>query len=289
MPVKTNEFIKSLIQKAGVTYEGEIGDELPDELATELDNSLLTLEAATNNHPKVRKIYFAQAYNGLDKELKELYKEFGLDQETTSEIEYEKSSTQRAIKLIRKIKELSEKKDETPDAGKAAKLANEIAELHRQLKTEQENVSTIKKEYDKKIKDIHVQSKLDFILNGYKTVYDDLPLDAKHAAVNSLLSKALQDSDAEFTFDEKGNLSIVKKDGSNLFGDNHTQLNPQSFIDKTLSKILKVNETPASNGNTAIQSTSAQQGQHLSGNPALKAAISESLRNYETASKAAVQ
>jgi hypothetical protein len=285
MPVKTSELVKNLLKKAGITHDGEIGEELPDEVATQLDNSLLTLQAATNNHPQVKKVYFAQAYNGLDAELESLSNEYGLDDETKAALKAETSSTKRAVNLVKKIKELSTKKDESPDAGKAAKLQNEINDLHKQLKTEQDNITNIKKEYEGKLKSLDVKYRLDSLLSGYKTVYDELPTEAKQAAVNSLLSKALQDSDAEFTFDEKGNLSLVKKDGTNLFGDNHTQLTPQSFIDKTLSKILKVTETsPASNGN--IQTNTVQSGQNA-GNPALKAVLSESLKNYQEASKSA--
>jgi len=49
---------------------------------------------------------------------------------------------------------------------------------------------------------------------------------------------------AELRTDEHGNLQLVSKDGSNVFGENHVQLTPQSFLDKTFAPILKVSGSP---------------------------------------------
>lgn len=283
MPVSALDLVKKLMSKAGVTFDGDLTAEIPDEVATSLDNSLLTLDAAMNNHPKVKHKYFAEAFNGLDAELDSIMDENGFDDTLKGEIKSEKSSTKRAATLARKIKELESKKVGA-DAGKTNTLQTQINELHTKLADEQKKQSDLKTTYEKQIKSIHIQSKLDSILGSYKTVYDELPVDAKQAAVNSLISKALQDSDAEFTFDEKGSLSVIKKDGTNLFGDNHTQLTPQSFIDKSLSKILKVSEPqPAGNGN--IQPIKVPAGQNTA-NPALAQALAQSRQAYEQANKA---
>lgn len=279
------DLVKKLLTKAGITHEGDLA-EVPDEIATSLDNNLLTIAAATNNHPQVKKVYFAQAYNGLDAEIENLATEFGLDDTALTELKGEQSSTKRAVALARKIKEIESKKA-TADTGKADTLKNQVADLHAKLKEEQDKQKELKTTYEKQIKGIHIQSKLNSMLSGYKTMFDDMDADAKNAAINALISKNLQDSDAEFTFDEKGSLSLIKKDGTNLFGDNHTQLTPQSFIDKSLSKILKVSETsPATNGN--IQTTRVPAAQNSTVNPTLAASIAESKRNYEQSNKQVV-
>lgn len=288
MPVSATDLLKKLLSKAGVSYDGDLTTEIPDEVATSLDNSLLTIDAALNNHPKVKKKYFAEAYNGLDAELESLVSEFGLDDTIKSELKSEPSSTKRAVALVKKIKELESQK-QGADSGKTNTLQAQINELHTKLADQVKRENELKSAYDKQIKGIHIQSKLDNLLGGYKTIYDELPSEAKQAAVNALLNKALQDSDAEFTFDEKGGLSLVKKDGTNIFGDNHTQLTPQSFIDKTFSasKILKVSEPSASNGN--IQNTpAASNGARSSANPALSAALRDSQANYERGAAAAI-
>lgn len=284
--MKTSEFVKNLLKKAGVAHEGEIGDEIPDEVATSADNALLTIAAATNNHPQVKKVYFAQAYNGLDAELNDIITEFGIPDDVKAEIEKAGGTTKRATALIRKIKELSAK-DQPADKGKAAELQAEINKLHGQLKAELESKEKLQKDFDNNLKQIKIQTKLGGLKSAYKTSYDDLPAEAKDAAMDALLAKALQDSDADFTFDEKGNLALVKKDGTNLFGENHTLVTPQAFLDKTFSKILKVSSGQNGNIQPTTQAPTVQGGQNGK-NAALDAAIDESLQNYQAATKSAV-
>lgn len=281
--MKTADFVKKILTKAGVTHEGEIGDELPDEIATSADNALLTIAAATNNHPQVKKVYFAQAFNGLDAELNDLITEWGLSDEIKTEIERAGGSTKRAVFLARKIKELSEKA-KPEDKTKADALASQVVDLNKKLATEIEKQTQLKTTYDNDLKQIRIQTKLNGMLGSYKTMFDDLDPAAKEAAISAIINKNLQDSDADFTFDEKGNLSLLKKDGTNLFGENHTLITPQSFIDKSLSKILKVTDSTKTS-NTTQQAKSVDGQQQNSTNTALKSALAESLQAYESASK----
>lgn len=278
MPVSANDLLKKLMVKAGITYDGDLAA-IPDDVANSVDNSLLTIAAATNNHPDVKKVYFAQAYNGLDAERDGLITEFQLPDDVKAEILKAGGSTKQIVALIRKIKEISEKVQPN-DKEATKKLNDQIVELNNKLATEIKKQTDLKTEYDNQLKGIKIKTKLNGMLSAYKTVYDDLPTEAKEAAIEALLTKALQDSDADFTFDEKGNLSIVKKDGTNLFGENHTQVTPQTFVDKTLSKILKV--TPANNGKTNTPAKPVD-GEQKS-NPALKNALTESLEAYNKAS-----
>lgn len=281
MPITAAEVVKKLLAKAGVTYDGDLSAEIPDDVVTSLDNQLLTIAAATNNHPDVKKVYFAQAYNGLDAEMKELITEFGLSDEVKAEIERAGGSTKKAVALARKIKELSEK-TAPPDTKKHAE---EIRLLNEKLAAEIQSKTGMKTEFDNQIKQIKIQTKLGGMISGYKTVFDDLDPVAKETGIQAILNKNLQDSNAEFTFDENGNLSLIKKDGTNLFGENHTLVTPQAFIDKSFSKILKVNGATPPNNNPAPPVSGGGQQQK---NPALEAALNESLTNYQAGTKVAV-
>lgn len=276
MPTTATELLKKMLVKAGVTYDGDLTTEIPDEVATSLDNQLLTIDAALNNHPKVKNKYFAEAYNGIDAEFKTLTSEFGLSDDVVLELEKAGGSTKKMVALVKKMKELG---DKTVPAD-AKKHADEIKALNEKLAAEITKQTSLKTDYDGKVKRIEIKQKLDSIVGVLKTVYDDLDPVAKSAAIEAILNKNLQDSDAEFTFDEKGNLSVVKKDGTNLFGDNHTLITPDSFIDKSLSKILKVTgaQTPKTPANPV-------DGAQNPTNSALKSALAESLQNYEAASK----
>ena len=289
MPVSATDLLKKLMAKAGVTYDGDFTTDIPDDVATSLDNQLLTIAAATNNHPLVRNFYTAQVYNGVDAELNRIMAEMNLPEDVKQEIlqagisqdRPNGSTTKRIAALTKKIKDLNN--TAAPVDKEAVKKFNDtIAELNGKLSAEIKKQEDLKTGFEKQVKQIEVKTKLGGILSGYKTIYDDIP-EAKEPAIQALLNKALQDSDADFAFDDKGNLSLLKKDGSNLFGDNHTLITPQSFIDKTLSKILKV--TGATPPNTPAQPVPGSQPTQ---NTVLDAALDEALASYATGSKQAV-
>jgi hypothetical protein len=293
MPVSAIDLVKKLMAKAGVTHAGDLTNDIPDEVATALDNQLLTIAAATNNHPDVKKVYFSQAYNGLDTEMGRLMDELNLPENIREEIQQAgvpdgKSgtpTTKRIVALVKKIKEISEK-SVPADAAKAKEMQTTIAELHAKVKAEIDKQGNLQKEYDDKIRKIEVRTKIEKELSKYKTVYDDLDPVAKDAAIHALLNKSLQDIDADFTFDKNGNLSLVKKDGDSVFGDNHTLVTPQSFMDKALSKILKV--TDPSKGNNPPAAPLPGNSNTSQPNTALKAALADNLQAYEAAAKSAI-
>ena len=280
MPITSTDLLKKLATKAGIDIVIDADGNIADDAATSLDNQLLTIAAATNNHPDVKKVYFAQAYNGLDAEMKDLITEFGLSDDVKAEIERAGGSTKKAVALARKIKEISEK----PHSTDTKKHADEIRLLNEKLAAEIQAKTGLQTTFDNQLKQIKIQTKLGGMIGSQKTVYDELPADAKEAAMNALLNKALQDSDAEFTFDDKGNLSLIKKDGTNLFGENHTIVTPQAFIDKSFSKILKVTEAPKPNNNQPAPVNGSQK----QSNPALDAALDESLKAFEAGTKVLV-
>lgn len=286
MPVSAADLLKKLFTKANVTFDGDY-NAIPDDIASTIDNSLLTVAAATNNHPDVKKVYFAQAYNGLDAELKALATEYALPDDVIAEIEKAGGSTKKAVAMAKKLHEIAGKAAPV-DKTEASKHLATINDLNKKLADEITKQTQLKTDFDKQIQGIKIQTKLQGMLGVHKTVYDELPVEAKDAAINALLTKALQDSDADFTFDDKGNLSLIKKDGTNLFGENHTLVTPSAFIDKTLSKILKV--TPAAGNSSTINTTPAHtvNGAQNPQNAALNAAIDDAIHSYETGTKQVV-
>lgn len=284
MPVSAADLVKKLMTKANITFDGDL-NAIPDDIASSVDNSLLTVAAATNNHPDVKKVYFAQAYNGLDAEIKALATEFGLADDVMQEIEKAGGSTKKAAAIARKLHEIASAKAPA-DKGEAAKHLATINDLNTKLAAEIKKQTDLEANYNKQLQGIKIKTKLQGMIAPIKTVYDEIP-EAKEPAIQALIDKALQDSDAEFVFDEKENLTLRKKDGTNLFGENHTQVTPQTFIDKTLSKILKVTTPAANNSINNNPATTIPSGQNPK-NEALQNAINESLAAYNASTKVAV-
>lgn len=264
MPKTAADFLKELAIKAGVKIEDEkikpllaapelANINIPDELITGIDNGLLSIDAAKNNHSVIKGHYFSQAYDGLDKELTRFIDENKLPDDIKNEILAEKSSTKRAVLLAGKIKELEEKK---ASSGKGEKdsLQQQINDLNAQLRAEKDKEQGIRSEYEGKLKDVKMGYTLGALLGGYKTIYDDLDGEVKDITLKAIINKSLNADAAELTVDDSGQLILRKKDGSNFFGEDNRLLTPKSYLDKIMSrdKILKVsdqNQNQNQNGN----------------------------------------
>lgn len=245
------ELINNIAQKAGIAADDqnlksllaspELATIQVDEtIVTAIDNGLLSIEAAKNNHPEIKKKYFADAYDGIDKQLMNLVANETFDQADIDEIKAEKSTSKKQELIISKLK----------TAAKSAKGADkdeinrQIAAAHEAARLAKAEVETVKSEYEGKIANIQKTAALKAVFGNYKTIYDDLPVAAKNAAFEALVQTALQDKNAELKTDDHGNLVLVSKDGSNVFGANHVQLTPSSFLDQTFAPILKVSGPP---------------------------------------------
>lgn len=285
MPKTAADFLKELAVKAGVNIDDEIikpllaapelaNINIPDQLITGIDNGLLSLDAAMNNHPRIKGRYFSEAYDGLDKELNRFIEDHKLPDDVKAEILAEKSSTKRAVLLAAKIKSLEEQK---ANSGKGEKdtLQQQINDLNAQLRAEKDKEAGIRAEYEGKLKDVKMGYTLGSLLGGYKTIYDELDGEVKDITLKAIINKSLNADAAEFTVDESGQLILRKKDGTNFFGEDNRLLTPKSYLDKIMSrdKIIKVsdqNQNQNGNGNGAkshLNNNGNQQRQnHQNGN-----------------------
>lgn len=245
------EVINNLAQKAGVPEDSpelksllaspELATiKVPDELNAAIDKGLLNIEAAKNNHPDIKKKYTADIYDGIDKMLLKLIESDTFDQADLDEIKAEKSTTKKAELIVTKLK-----------AAKATAKGADKDEINKQLTAAHEaarlaklEVDKVKADYEGKIKEINRKAALKAVLANYKTIYDDLPGNVKITSMEALINNALQDKNAELRVDDNGNLQLVGKDGSNVFGSDHRQLTPQSFLDQSFAPILKVSGKP---------------------------------------------
>lgn len=129
-----------------------------------------------------------------------------------------------------------------------------------------------------------MQSRVETMLASYKTTFDELDPSVKAATIRSLLDKELQDKDAELTYDDKGNFTLLKKDGSNFYGDNHQQVNPQSFLEQLLSRHKLLITTPKQGDKTIAtpkQPASGGDGKEVTGQATFKSIMKEAQSSLE--------
>ena len=245
------ELINNLALKAGIAADNDelksllaspelATVQVPETLNTTINNGLLSIEAAKNNHPEIKKKYVADAYNGMDTHLINLLGSDTFDAADLDEIKKEQSTSKKYELVISKLKAA---KATAKGADKDA-INQELQAAHAAAKAAKDEVAAVKTEYEGKIKNIHRTAAIKAVFGNYKTIYDDLPAGIKTATMEALINTALQDKNAELTVDDNGNLVLLSKDGSNVFGSNHVQLTPQSFLDQSFAPILKVSGPP---------------------------------------------
>lgn len=322
---KVADFLKTLLTKAGVNLDQENIKtalaalppdlELAEDLATGIDNGLLSIASAKNNHPDIKTHYTKQAMNSLDAELHNFLKGENLPEEILNEIKAEESSYKRATLAARKLKELEAKKAVSGDKDKE-KYTQQIADLQKELREtkdkEQGIHASYKDQLKNKVRDFHQGS----LLSGYKTRFDDMEADSKRVVLSQFINKNLAAKGLVLTVDENENLVILNQDGSNAFGEDHRPLTPKIFFDKVMAdeKIVVVNDNNnTGSGNTGQNNSSfgqqrqnnfnigpngqygnnnGNQNQNGNGggkkNTALQSLIGESLNDFNKASNGAV-
>lgn len=213
---------------------------VPDELGNGMDRGLLSIEAAKNNHPDIKKKYFADAWDGMDKQLLSLVENDTFDESDIAEIKAEKSTAKKAELIVSKLKAAKA----TAKGADKDEINKQLASAHEAARIAKDEVTAVKNQYESRIKDIHKTAAIKAVFGNYKTIYDELPADIRSATMEAIINKALQDKNAELRTDDNGNLQLISKDGSNVFGSNHVQLTPQSFLDQSFAPILKVSGPP---------------------------------------------
>lgn len=292
MPKSAKDFLTVLLTKAGVKMDEEAIQtalasaelatvQIPDALITPIDNGLLSIQAAKNNHPEIKSHYKAELYDGLDKELSRIMDDHKIPDEVKAELIAEKSSTKRMALLTQKVRELEEKKAGSGKGEKDA-LQQDITRLNNELREIKEKEKGIHDDYKKQMLEIKMGHSLGQLLGSYKTKFDELPASVKDSTLKAIINNSLAGDSAELTVDDAGQLVLRKKGGDNFFGEDHNIMTPKSYLDKILArdKILITTDPNQTNGNGANNSHNRNgqnfqhqnQNQNNSGNSNGKAA-----------------
>lgn len=293
------DFLHSLALKAGMNPDDEdlknfllngelMKIEVPEKVETGIDNHLISVRDAKNNHPEIKNHYQKQALDGMDKTIIDLLEEMGLDETDKTLILGERSTYKRVPLLVSKIKELESKKAATSGKGDKAEIQKEIDQLHAQLKVEKESTERIRKESDEKVKNVELKYAVDSKLTPYKTIHDKLDPGVKREILKALINKELQDNKVKFAIDDNGGLVLLKEDGTSYYGENHQLITPDSFIEKTLSRNNQLVVTDHSSNGNGDNKNGHQQPRGGDGkqekNAALSGLVQQSLKAIENGS-----
>ncbi|MBK7885125.1 MAG: hypothetical protein IPJ81_16070 [Chitinophagaceae bacterium] len=134
------QLISHLATKAGIPAEDQhLKDILSNaeltkvtlhsDLVKALDDNLLSVDAAADNHPTIGAKYKAEALNAYDKVMARVMDELELDEETKTELTGVKSSYKRFEALAAKIKDLKTAKANAGSKEEKTGLQKQIDDL----------------------------------------------------------------------------------------------------------------------------------------------------------------
>ena len=272
-------FVKGLVKKAGldpedVKYKDFFANadlaklDVPDELATATDNSLISLTTAKDNFGPLKNHYHAQALNGIDTSLEQMFEELGLGDDDKTELKLERSTGKRISALVKKVQAAEIKK---ANADKPDKLAIQktIDQLNAQIVSANQKATDAETSFKQREKQLRLDYTLTNLFGNQKTVFDKLSPDIRNATLRTAIGQELQRKEAKIDFDDSGNIVILRNDGTKYFGENNQSVTPVQFIEQTFAKEnLLEKAAPAGSQSNSGQNNSGNNGsqQSMNGN-----------------------
>jgi hypothetical protein len=199
------------MEKAGIDLKAAenkalltIGDEIPDNIAEQIEENLLTESSAVSNR-KVKSTIIAQFANGIDLEITERAKKLGLSEDKINAIVAEKGTGKKLQLLLDSTNELLlEAKEAGGKKPELKALESQVAQLNGEL-------AKYKAEYIPKLElDKFVQEKENEILWGainqdilQRSWSDVYPEDVRTVLVKTKLDSKIKELNAQ----------IIRKDG----------------------------------------------------------------------------
>lgn len=245
---KLKDFLIGQARKAGVTldeaFTNAIPDfDVPDAVQTGIDNSLISITDAKNNHPDIKRFYASSLLKGVDDNINDLLSEFEVDDAVKAEILKETSTYKRVPLAAKKLIELQAAKAAANSGKDKSTIQKEIDKLHADIAAEKQARAADKAAFEGQMTQFKINSKIQENFSKFKTIHDELDPEVKNTVLSTLISKELQDKQGKFGFDEAGNFTLLKSDGTNFYGENHTPVTPSAFIEQTLAKTKQLKVT----------------------------------------------
>lgn len=272
--MKLGDFLNTLARKSNMEGNEELLSllsnsalaqiEMPETLASQFNNSLMSLEGAKNN-PAVLNHFKPIILKAADEKFSILAEKYGFSDEVLNEKSTYKKFDILESKLEEKIKAIEAKASKTNSAEKEAEYQKQITDMQKKLSdladARKAEVESVKQTYENQITEMHVKT----LLSSKKYATKELPIDVNVQVARTLLDAKLKQSGAILVRDADGTLKL--KQAANPEMDyvdaGYKPVTFADFADKTLaeSKLLDVSpETPPA------QRTQQQPPQTIPGN-----------------------
>ena len=262
MPKSIGTLINELALKAGVKADdpglkdilsnAELSKvTVSDDLTATIESGLHTLSSAAANKTlkdEMRKQMTAEILNGVDAEMKRSYNELGLPEDVQKELDLEPNTGKRAAKLAAKVKELAsaQSKGKTPE--EMQKLIEEVNNLKSSLGNKDKEWQQKLTETETKYINELTQQEINTLLSQYNyALGDNVPANVKLLTAQGVLQNALHESGFKIV-KNNGRLELLAENGSEAFDKSNNKLTLKSFMDSSVSGIIKKSDPPPTGG-----------------------------------------
>lgn len=228
-----NEFLKKILTNAELTKET-----VPDELVSQFNSTLLTIDQAKTNYD-LKNHFYGAALAPVNKELQNLATAFELSDEEIAEINGVKSTFERIPLLQNKLNAAIQKKA-AASGGDKGKHAEEIVRLNAEIaaaKAEKDNATReISSRYENQI--------LDMALNNFMNQYsytEAIPKDVAAMTARNIFDQTVTSKRAKYKL-VNNELTLVNADDESLpFMQENQPVQFKAFVDKIVAdnKLLK--------------------------------------------------
>jgi hypothetical protein len=248
------EFINSALQKAGIAADNEYlkrvlqnpeltKETVPDEIVSQFNSTLLTLDQAKTNYD-LKNHFYGAALAPVEKELQNLATAYEFSEEDLAELNGIKSTFSKIPALKAKLDNAIAKKAAAA-GGDKGKHAEEIVRLNAEIaaaKAEMSNATQrISSEYEGKF--------VDMALNNFMSQYsftDAIPKDVAAMTARNIFEQTVNSKRAKYKL-VNNELTLVNADDESLpFMQENQPVQFKAFVDKIVAdnKLLKTTPTP---------------------------------------------
>jgi outer membrane murein-binding lipoprotein Lpp len=262
--------------------------DIPDTIATGINNNILTMESAKNNST-LHDHFNALALNGVDTELERYMNEKNVDPKVAEAIKGEKKTAKRAILLAEKLRELEASKINATGGEKKAlqdkidELSTQVATLNTSVVKEREErdrlVAEAKANFTNELKNIHIDNHF----KGYKYANDKIPLSVHTLTAKSLQEQKFKELGLKTAFDpETGEVKLLTTKDQVYYKDN-IPVDYKTFTDQLLADnhLLQVKEAaPAAAAQQQQQRIIQPANGRTLNTEAFQAALAESAKTF---------
>lgn len=271
--MKLKQFQITQAQKAGIdinlpenkAYFDALPDvDVPETVVTGIDNSLISIQDAKNNHPDIKAHYFVQALNSVDSTLEDVMKGGDFADSDRAAVKNERSTYKRLELVLNKINQAADNKIKNANPGSKAHQ-QEIDALQTQLrdKTAAMEAAAAQHAADLLSYRIQTQKGILFAKGAMPTIYDALPEDIRQSSLNHAADIELAKKGLKLGFDENGQAILQKADGSNYYGADNRIVSPQKFFESAFSESKIIVPNPGANGTGGQTAASSGAPTHI--------------------------